>query len=69
MYTLVNISGIALKHVSPPVAGSGILERGEGWCRGGEGGRECFDAPSHIHVPYVFVLRIVNKIHIEHNAC
>ena len=37
MYTLVNISGIALKHVSPPVAGSGILERGEGGAGEGKG--------------------------------
>ena len=27
----------------------------------------CFDAPSHI--PYVFVIRIVNNIHIVKTAC
>ena len=40
--------------------------------RGGGGGRilrskVCFDAPSHI--PYVFVRRVVNNIHIVNTAC
>ena len=46
-----------------------ISKRGGGRSRRGRilRSKVCFDAPSHIS--YVFVRRVVNKIHIKHTAC
>ena len=60
---------IGLKNISSG-ADPGISKRGRG-ARSRRGrilrAKVCFYAPSHI--PYVFVRRIVNNIHIVNTAC
>ena len=54
----------ALFYVPHAMADPGISKRGGG----GPGALEvCFDAASHI--PYVFVRRVVNNIHIVNTEC
>ena len=52
-------------------ADPGISKRGRGGAQSWRGRilstKVCFDAPSHI--PYVFVRRVVNNIHIVNTAC